>query len=323
MTTQTGQAVFMLQDGAVDELMSVVLATRMTGIDLVGIGVANADCLGEPTARATQKILSLLGEQIPVGVSSARAVNAFPWEYRQYSLMVDLLPILNRTSPPPQPVGDAEQMLIDAAKACIGQGTKLMVLVLCPLTPLVRALRRDPSIKQGIGAVIWMGGALEPTPNECGPYGNVDTGLAPGANPNAEWNAFWDPSAVAETFASGLPIWMFPLNVTNQVFLDRAFILGLGAGSGANPIYDLAGQMYAMVAFQAGYSFWDTVTTAYLGQPGLFAVTKLNLSVHTQGEQQGTIFVDANGTAVTVATKVDADGFRSYLMQAWKGSVST
>ncbi|MBA3243787.1 MAG: hypothetical protein H0T61_01235, partial [Actinobacteria bacterium] len=51
---------FMLQDGAVDELMSVVLATRMASIDLLGIGVANADCLGEPTVRTTRKILHWL-----------------------------------------------------------------------------------------------------------------------------------------------------------------------------------------------------------------------------------------------------------------------
>ncbi len=69
-------------------------------------------------------------------------------------------------------------------------GTKLTVLVLCPLTPLVHAWQRDPSIKQGIGQIVWMGGALKPTPDP----GDAPTGTStpvslPGANPNAEWNA--------------------------------------------------------------------------------------------------------------------------------------
>ncbi len=83
----------MLQDGAVDELMSVVLATRMPNIELMGIGIASADCLGEPTVRTTRKILHWLDrDDVPVGLSSARGVNAFSWEYRRYSMMVDLLP---------------------------------------------------------------------------------------------------------------------------------------------------------------------------------------------------------------------------------------
>ncbi len=315
----------MLQDGAVDELMSVVLATRMASIDLLGIGVANADCLGEPTVRTTRKILHWLDrDDVLVGLSSSRGVNAFPWEYRPYSMMADLLPILNRGTPPPDPgqPGDAEELLIEAAHQCMSAGTSLTVLVLCPLTPLVHAWQRDPSIKQGIGQIVWMGGALKPTPDPGGaPYGNVDTGLAPGANPNAEWNAFWDPFAVEEVFASGVPVLMFPLNLTNQVTMNREFILGLGPDSAANPIYDLAGQLYAMVAFQAGYSFWDTVATAYLEEPGLFSSAPRSLVVITRGADQGTILDGDCATLVDVGETVDVNGFYTYLMSAWKGPV--
>lgn len=319
--------VFMLQDGAVDELMSVVLAARMDTIDLMGIGVCNADCLGGPTVDTTRKLLGWLGkESIPVGVSSSRGINPFPWEYRPYALMANLLPILNEKAPPPPPSQEksAERLLIDAAKQCIKNQTKLVVLVLCPLTPLANALKDDPAIKQAIGGIIWMGGALDPN-NDCGPYGNVDTGIAPGANPNAEWNAFWDPLAVRATFESGIPITMFPLNLTNQVTINQEFILGLGPGRVANPIYDLAGQLYAMVAFQGGYSFWDTVTTAFLGNKVTYTWGTQTLSVVTAGPNQGTIYTDPNGTKVTVVETVNLNdpqkGFYPYLMSQWQGSV--
>lgn len=318
--------VFMLQDGAVDELMSVVLALRQPSVDLTAIGIANADCLGDPTLRATRKILHWLGaDDVQVGVSGARAVNAFPWEYRPYAMMVDLLPILNRGTPPPDPAetADAEDLLIAAVEACVAAGTKLVVLALCPLTPLVRAWERQPEITDGIGRIVWMGGALAPDPPDPYgfPYGNVDTGLAPGANPNAEWNAFWDPFAVEAVLASGIPLTLFPLNVTNQVTMDSSFILKLAPDSASSPIYDLAGQMYAMVAFQAGYSFWDTVATAYLDQPGLFGTSARTLEVVTTGPDQGTILEAASGTAVTVAETVDKDAFYAYLMQQWAGPV--
>lgn len=316
--------VFILQDGAVDELMSVVLATRMADVDLLGIGIANADCLGEPTVRTTRKLLHWLGrDDVPVGLSSSRGVNAFPWEYRPYSMMADLLPILNRGTPPePAEAGDAEALLIAAVQKCVADGTQLTVLALCPLTPLVHAWQRDPSITSGIAEIVWMGGALKPTPDPGdAPYGNVDTGLAPGANPNAEWNAFWDPFAVEDVFTSGVPVTMFPLNVTNQVTMNRKFILGLAPASVENPIYDLAGQLYAMVAFQAGYSFWDTVATAYLAEPGLFTTTQQPLVAVTRGAEQGTILVGDCTTLVTVAETVQTSAFYAYLMSAWAGPV--
>ena len=54
------QPVIIIQDGAVDELMSVALVATMPNIDLLGIGVVNADCLADPTLEVTQKILNLM-----------------------------------------------------------------------------------------------------------------------------------------------------------------------------------------------------------------------------------------------------------------------
>ena len=87
--------VILIQDGAVDELMSIFLLQSISDqVDLLGIVVVNGDCLGEPTVEVTQKILQVIGTPaIPVALSDARAVNAFPWDYRQYSMMVNLLPM--------------------------------------------------------------------------------------------------------------------------------------------------------------------------------------------------------------------------------------
>ena len=187
-------------------------------------------------------------------------------------------------------------------------------------------LAREPSIRDGIERIVWMGGALQPADwDGSTPYGNIDLGIAPGANPNAEWNAYWDPYAVRDIFASGIPIVMFPLNVTNAVFLGPEQVLMFGPGAPDYPIYDLAGQLYSMVAFEAGYAFWDTVTTAYLGKPELFKFEEKRLSILTEDTQpptstsdQGTISEDSAGHSVTVATQVDADAFYDYLLASWR-----
>ncbi len=187
-------------------------------------------------------------------------------------------------------------------------------------------LAREPSIRDGIERIVWMGGALQPADwDGSTPYGNIDLGIAPGANPNAEWNAYWDPYAVRDIFASGIPIVMFPLNVTNAVFLGPEQVLMFAPGAPDYPIYDLAGQLYSMVAFEAGYAFWDTVTTAYLGKPELFKFEEKRLSILTEDTQpptstsdQGTISEDSAGHSVTVATQVDADAFYDFLLASWR-----
>ncbi len=77
-----------------------------------------------------------------------------------------------------------------------------------------------------------------------------------------------------------------------------------------------------MVAFQAGYSFWDTVATAYLEEPGLFTSAQRSLVAITRGPEQGTILDGDCATLVDVGETVDVNRFYSYLMSAWNGPVS-
>ena len=150
------------------------------------------------------------------------------------------------------------------------------------------------------------------------PYGNIDPGIAPGANPNAEWNAYWDPFAVENVLASGVNLTMFPLNATNEVMLTPEKVLEFAPESGTYPLYALAGQLYSMVAFEAGYAFWDTVTTAYLKRPDLYTIKPKNLLNITSGSDEGNIIESPSGYTVNVVTDVHKEGFYTYLFDQWK-----
>ena len=267
----------------------------------------------------TSKIHDLLGLSDKVVLASgSRGVNAFPWTYRQYCLMVNLLPILN---PPGWKAPDKPKRTEEARRRVVADhlsnvrvtaGQQVILLVLCPLTPLVDLMEMyerytGRSFADEIQEIVWMGGSLAPSgwrPGDA-PFGNVDTGIAPGANPNAEWNAYWDPYAVDKILRSGIPLKMFPLNVTNLVPFGPDFIVDrLDPDAATYPMYDLAAQMYSTVAFEGGYSFWDTLTTSYLGKPGLFTLETKNLSIDTDSTSAdfGTISEDPSGNPVQVAT---------------------
>jgi len=316
------QPVIIIQDGAVDELMSVALVETMSNMDLIGIGVVNADCLAEPTVEVTDKILHLMKVTgVPVTQSTARGVNAFPWIYRQYCLMSNLLPMLNTDGFKPVISSETtEEMLVRLVNENTAAGKlKVKIVVLSPLTPLVTAWETDPGIKNGIEEIIWMGGALPPVGDNCGfPYGNVDPGIVPGANANAEWNAYWDPFAVENVLASGVKLTMFPLNATNDVMLSSDIVLKFAPESATYPLYALAGQLYSMVAFEAGYAFWDTVTTAYIDRPDLYTISQKQLLNITTGSDQGNIYESDNGYSVNVVTDVKVNAFYDYIFEQWK-----
>jgi purine nucleosidase len=186
-----------------------------------------------------------------------------------------------------------------------------------PLTDLAWLLQAFPDLKDEIASIVWMGGSILTKGEQNG--GNVDTGIAPGGNSNAEWNAYWDPAAVETVWSTGIPFHMFPLNVTNNVLLTPHVLKKrlLPHAQTSNTV-NLAAQMYSMVAFQDGYSFWDTVTAAYLGKPDLFtfAIKSLGIVTDESSPDLGNITVAPfGGYSVNVAESVKVDAFYKYLIK--------
>lgn len=311
-----------IHDGATDELMSILFAASMPNVNVKGIFVVNADCQGYPTAKVSSKLLDLISvKDVPVAVSGVRGWNPFPWTYRQYSLMVDLFPIVNQYKENvkvTEPV--MNHALEDMVHKVYRESEKKPVTILClsPVTAIADALKADPYFKEKVSEIIWMGGVYITKET---PYGNIDTGIAPGANPYAEWNVYWDPQATEDVLSSGIKVKMFPLNVTNKVTLSgeiiRRYFL---PESGEFPPLSLAAQMYSLVAFQYGFSFWDTAATAYLGKPHLYSFKTAQVEVDTSPDptNQGTMKVafipkdEPLETSIEIATEIKVRDFYDY-----------
>jgi inosine-uridine nucleoside N-ribohydrolase len=70
-----------------------------------------------------------------------------------------------------------------------------------------------------------------------------------------------------------------------------------------------------MVAFEGGYSFWDTVTAAYLGNSDLFTFATQTLAIVTDESSPdlGNITVTSSGGyPIDVAQRVDVNCFYQY-----------
>lgn len=292
-------------DGNVDDLVSLLLLLQMPEVNLLGVGVTDADGYVEPASSASRKIIDRFGhpdrKPADVAKSNSRAKHQFPDAWRLSAFSFDDFPLLNEHGNQPQTPVAALPGHLDLIEKLQGSAEKVTLVMTGPLTDLARALEIEPTIVEKIDRLYWMGGAL-------GSKGNV---AAPGADDTMEWNAYWDAEAVKTVWDSALEIVMVGLDSTDQVPLTDELRLRW-AKQRKYPALDLIGQGYSLVhSFEANsiYYLWDVLTTLCSEYPELVESKQVKTDVIATGLSEGRTYETANGREVTFVTSVDAAAF--------------
>lgn len=295
--------VYFNHDGNVDDLVSLLLLLQVPDINLIGVGVVDADCYVEPAVLASRKIIDRFnknGAKLEVAKSTSRAHHQFPSSWRLSSFSFNALPMLNETGKviTKEAKQPAHLDMIEKIKTVDGPVTLIMT---GPLTDLARALRIDPSIQERIECLYWMGGSLDG-------HGNVNE---LGFDGTAEWNAFWDPEAVHTVFNSDLKIQMVGLESTEEIPLTKELRLHW-AQNRRYPAMDLIGQGYSLVLADEAdstYYLWDVLTTLSSLYPELVTVETVKAAVSVSGPSAGRTYRDSNGRLLNLVTKADKQKF--------------
>ncbi|GGM40891.1 inosine-uridine preferring nucleoside hydrolase [Paraliobacillus quinghaiensis] len=302
--------VYFNHDAGVDDLVSLFLLTQMEDVELTGVSVIPADGYLEPGTNASRKIIDrFCSYSVEVARSNSRGENPFPNDWRLHTFTVDALPILNESGEMKTPVSGsyAHKHMIETLLKTDGKTTLLFT---GPLTDLARALDESPEIEDKIEKLVWMGGTFED-------IGNVQE---PEHDGTAEWNAFWDPTAVQRVWASGLEIEMVALESTKQVPLTldvRQKWASLRKYEGV----DFLGQCYAAVPplvyaeTNSTYYLWDVLTTAFIGKEELVKTKLVKSTVITEVPSQGRTALSENGREVSVVYDVTATDFFEYITE--------
>lgn len=281
----SGQRFFLSHDGAIDELIALLLLARRADIDLVGTSLTSADCLTEQAMEAQHRLLALAGRpDISASLSAARAVNPFPWKYRSDCVRFVALDALGQTTPISPPYPDGERHLVQALESCGDRG--LTILATGPLTQLQLVLERRPQLEGRIREIVWMGGAVDVA-------GNLEPETLPGVpvGQRAEWNAYWDPFAVDWIFANtSVPLIVVPLDVSDQARLSAEFLDGLQEAAKRSTAARLARDAYQLVLDQPMYRLWDMTAVCFALHPEFFEEPQgTQLSIEVWGIEQGAL----------------------------------
>jgi inosine-uridine nucleoside N-ribohydrolase len=164
--------------------------------------------------------------------------------------------------------GDAAEFLLDQIRKCPGEIT---LIAIGPLMNVGAAIDRDAATFRKLKRVVIMGGSIR--------KGYGDYGYTEPVAPMPEWNILNDVASAQKLFASGVPLFVMPLDST-QLKLDevkRAFLFTRGTA-----VTDQLTILYHLWALETPTLF-DPMAVAFALKPELCPVTPLHIRVDEKG----------------------------------------
>jgi pyrimidine-specific ribonucleoside hydrolase len=292
-------------DMALDDWMAILYLLRhpaaaVQAICVSGTGEAHA----RPGAHNALHLAALAGGP-PCTVAAGKpqplkGSRAFPWLVRFIMDNRFFLPLPRL--PAPKQFADAVQTLDNILRAA---DRPVTILAVGPLTNLGAALQAAPELAGKIEKIVIMGGALDVP-------GNIQDITPRSPNAHAEWNIYIDPHAANLVFASGAPVVLVPLDVTNQVPLTESFLQRLQQRQehpAARFVYRGLSRMHGLSRGR-GFYFWDPLAAALAVRPELGRYEARKVTVEeAEGSQYGRTCTTPEGFEIQVCTGVDQAAF--------------
>ncbi|MGB6973214.1 MAG: nucleoside hydrolase [Terracidiphilus sp.] len=206
-----------------------------------------------------------------------------------------------------RPRTDGVEQLLRAIRRHPGQVT---LIAIGPLSTVQAALSKDPATFRKLRRVVMMGGSIYRG------YGEVNGKPKP-AEP--EWNIDRDPAGMRALLASGVKVYMMPLDSTqiplHERYRERIFTRGGALGRQLAELYR------EWVAGTPTHSptptLFDPVAVTYAMHPELCPARPMRISV----DERGQTTPEAGRPDVDVCLKSDEAGFLRLLMGRLTGKV--
>jgi inosine-uridine nucleoside N-ribohydrolase len=200
---------------------------------------------------------------------------------------------------------EAVDVLLKQVRMHPGQIT---LIAIGPLNNIQAAIERDPATFRMLKRVVLMGGSI---------YRGYDSRDGAHRPPDAEWNVSRDPAGLRALLASGVPVFMMPLDST-QIHLEtpeREKIFSHGS-----PLTDQLTLLYHQwLSNSEGHSptptLFDPVAVAYAIRPELCPTTPLRIEVDDKGFTRPV----EGAPNVQVCLQSDEKGFLNFLMDRIAG----
>lgn len=188
-------------DPGVDDALALLVALRIPGVEIVGIGTSCGNVGAKQSALNVLRTLAAAGvsADFPVCVGLEEPLSDWPPGGKPNAEFVHGPQGLGSNSQP-DPVERAlsRQTAVELIIETYGKPSDVLLVVTGPLTNVAKALGQAPDIEQNIPRIVFMGGAYR-VPGNIAPY--------------SEFNVWMDAVAAATIFASSIPLTAIGLDV--------------------------------------------------------------------------------------------------------------
>lgn len=294
-----------------DDAIAIMLACASEELEVLGITTVAGNQTGEKTLKNALKILTLIKEDLPVAGGFdkplLRELVTAPEIHGETGLDGAELP-----DPEVKPLKlHAVEFII---KTLIDAKDQIYLIATGPLTNIAVALMLMPKeAKTKIKRIVLMGGGVHDS--------NV--------TPAAEFNIYVDPEAAKIVFASGVPITMVGLDVTNKaVFTDEDIAALAKMGGRVSKVTAQLLRYYSEKVKKAvrvdGAPLHDPLAVAGVIAPDILETTLVHVDIETQGElTRGATVVDLRGVTskkpnAEVALGLEVEKFKELVFEAIK-----
>lgn len=263
------RAVILDVDTGLDDALALLLALRSPELEVVGVTCVAGNVTIDHVTRNTLATLDVLGADLPVAVGAYKPLVGRLHTSTFFHGRTGLGNIAASPSCRRPVDDDAAAFLARAVRARPGDIT---VIALGPLTNVALALLKDPAFADQVAELTVMGGAV---------------GCPGNATSAAEANFRNDPEAAAAVTASGIPLTVVDLGVTNTAVLPRAHIDALPAtlssvGEFARALLRFYAAPERAMGF-AGAVLHDPLAVALTIDPTLATMVPVHLAIETAG----------------------------------------
>jgi purine nucleosidase len=268
----------------IDDAFALGLALNSPEVEIVGITTAWGDT--KLRARLVDRLLAETGHTaIPVAEGIPTQTKS-PFTQARWA----------EAGPPPKAHPAGVDFLLEKIRQNPGD---LTLIDIGPLTNVGAAIERDPATFKKLKRVVIMGGSIRKHYD--------DLGYAPDRGPEPEYNIYCDIPAAQKLFASGVPLYVTPLDAT-QLKLDETKRVLLFRQS--TPLTDALTLLYHQWGQQTPTLF-DAMAVAYVIEPKLCSTEPLHIII----DQKGTTLADSSAPPnANVCLSSDSDDFFHFLL---------
>jgi len=241
----------------IDDSFALALVLSSPEIDLLGVSTAWGNT--QLRARIVDRMLCETGRsEVPIvaGISGTS------------KLRMDEAPWAQEMPAPDKPYGPSVDFILDQIRRYPNQIT---LLAIAPFTNVGALIERDPNTFRKLKRVVIMGGSVY--------KGYNDLGYLPDHGADPEYNIYSDIPAARRLFASGVPLFVMPLDST-QIKLEeyeRELVFSHGT-----PLTDALALLYHHWGQQTP-TLYDPVAAAFAIDPQQCPVTPLRLEIDHKG----------------------------------------